>query len=986
MDDLNQVNNDIEKISVSDSLICPPEDIGKYIIDNNSGLKIFHVNIRSINKNFNDLLVLLHRIKLSLDVIVLTECWLSKSPYTPSLPGFENFRTDYKNQNDGVVVYIKSGIQYKIEVPTFVDASCIIIKIAPNIAILALYRSPSHENINPFLNCLDNTLNSLNSFRTSLIIGDLNINIMPQNTERNTDEYLTLVASHGMLPAHRFPTRLSACLDHVILRTPYYATTLVLDSLITDHAPTFICCHINNIHPKTSKRFSKRSDIPAILNDLHNTDFSSLMLSSDSNTITDSLVDTISTIIEKHSHNVIIPSRKRIIKPWITSGLLKCIRHKDKLYRKFKLNPNNENDKVIYYRYRNFCNNLLKKIKRNYEENEFLKAKKNPKATWKLIKQIANINKKKSDSSALLKIEDNQSSSVDSINSFFANVGKNLALEIQTQAHLNTNPLLATSPPTFDAHPHLNSMVLFNTESKEVENIILNLKDNCAVGSDGISTVIIKAARHILIPVLCYTFNIALSSGVFPRAFKKAVVHPVYKGGDPVSVNNYRPISVLTVMSKIFEKLLNARLTTYLNDNNILSERQFGFRSGKSTQDAVLELTDTVVRNMDKKRKSLGIFLDLSKAFDTVSIPILLNKLERIGIRGVALDIFTDYLTDRRQYVLINGIKSKEETVLFGVPQGSVLGPTLFLIYINDLCALSLPNCKIITYADDTALLVNGRSWQEVCARSEDTLRVVMKWLRANLLTLNVSKTKFIPFAFNKISELPHSFTVHAHVCSLDATPDTCNCMTIERVSTLKYLGVVIDSAMNWESQIDYSTSRARKLIFVFKTLRSVVDINCLKTVYFALAQSIFSYCITSWGCAVKTQLIRLERAQRAILKVLYRKPVLFPTSDLYSLSKVPSIRQLFILHSTLLKHSQLYYNPESVNSRRRSDKVCPIECRRTTLASRHFSFLSSSLYNRINLELNIYPLSLFKCKLKCLEWLISLSYDDTEALLQFSE
>lgn len=186
-------------------------------------------------------------------------------------------------------------------------------------------------------------------------------------------------------------------------------------------------------------------------------------------------------------------------------------------------------------------------------------------------------------------------------------------------------------------------MAIFNTDAQEIEQIILGLSLDSAVGWDGISTTLVREGRHIIVPILCHVFNLCLESGVFPSVFKKALVHPIYKSGDRYSVNNYRPIAVLTTFSKILEKILSKRLLNYLNSQDIIARNQYGFRSGKSTEDAVLELTNTVANNVKNKVKTIAIFLDLSKAFDTISVPLLLIKLNKIGIRGLTFEIFKSY-------------------------------------------------------------------------------------------------------------------------------------------------------------------------------------------------------------------------------------------------------------------------------------------------------------------------------------------------------
>lgn len=982
MDDINRLINDIEQISVSDSAICSPEAVDNFISNTNNSLNVLHVNIRSINCNFDSLQILIHRLSVRIDVIILSECWLSKCPYIPELPGFASHQSGFKNQNDGVVAYIRKDKIYTIIEPVFNDANCLIIQFWNKLAVVALYRSPSYKNLNPFFNSLDLILTSLKSFNSLVMIGDLNINIIPSMTDSSVEEYLNLVASHALLPAHNYPTREENCLDHVIARTPFNAKTLVLDTVITDHNPVLFSCNLH-MERSVSSHTSKNLDIAAIVKDLTNFDYSSILYSKNPNIASEIFVHIISDIISKHTRLVKISSKKRLLKPWISPGLLRCIRNRDKLYKKYKKNPGNLTHKLIYTRYRTFCNNLLKKVKREYHQTEFQKVRGNPKKAWSMINKIANINKKPSSANNLLKIHDDPSLSVDSVNTYFASIGEILASKIPSPIKLNTsnytsNPAQFTGKPC----PPSNSMVLYTVEYDEILHVIHSLKDNCALGWDGISTSIIKATRKVLTPILCHIFNLSFTTGVFPQIFKKALVHPIFKSGDRDSVSNYRPISVLTVMSKVFEKIINKRLVQFLNQNKILSENQFGFRSGRSTDEAVLKLSETVIENFDNKLRTIGIFLDLSKAFDTVSIPILLSKLECAGIRGVVQDLFCSYLSHRTQQVVIDGIHSREEPLSYGVPQGSVLGPTLFLIYVNDLCNLSIPNCKLITYADDTVLLVHGHSWAEVRELSENALRIVMNWLCCNYLTLNLSKTNFIAFAPNVTGQPTASFELHAHLCDNSTSSTICNCISLDRSYSIKYLGVMIDSAISWKHHITYMVSRVRKLIYVFKNLRDIVDFQYLKTVYYALAQSVISYCITSWGGTGISNMLLLERAQRAVLKVLSKKHFRFPTTELYVLCQVLTVRQLYILHTVLKKHTQLPFDPTLMYTKRRYDLVCITTKKRTAVARRHYQCISSMLYNRLNKELNIYPLTTYKCKTKCIKWLQSLSYQDTENLL----
>lgn len=521
-----------------------------------------------------------------------------------------------------------------------------------------------------------------------------------------------------------------------------------------------------------------------------------------------------------------------------------------------------------------------------------------------------------------------------------------------------------------------------DTNESEVHSILNGLRDDCAVGWDKISSRILKHAKHILVKPITHICNLSFYNGIFPAYFKIAIIHPIHKAGDKTMPNNYRPISVLPILSKILERLLNNRLTKFLYKYDILSQNQYGFISGRSTEGAVLSLTEYLIGKLDNGYKCLGVFLDLSKAFDTVSIPTLINRLERIGIRGIALKLFSNYLTGRKQRVKVGNCVSNDECVTFGVPQGSIIGPSLFLVYINQICDLHLSMGQVISYADDTALLFHGKSWSEVCTSAEKGLAKVMQFLNSSLLTLNVDKTKFLAFSIREIDDVViKNLILRAHKCA-NANVN-CNCISLERVSTLKYLGVVLDDRLTWSHHFQVLTGRIRKLMVIFRKLRHVADFHLLKTVYYALCQSIIDYCITAWGGTVKTNLMAIERAQRAVLKVMLFKPKLYPTAQLYNDCQVLTVRQLFIARLITLQHSRTPYYPESLSHRRRKDMVCQLMPVRLTYTKRFSNYLGPFLFNKLSKVKPLYKLPNFECKQIVTNYLLTLSYEETENLLQ---
>ncbi|CAH2095676.1 unnamed protein product [Euphydryas editha] len=340
------------------------------------------------------------------------------------------------------------------------------------------------------------------------------------------------------------------------------------------------------------------------------------------------------------------------------------------------------------------------------------------------------------------------------------------------------------------------------------------------------------------------------------------------------------------------------------------------------------------------------------------------------------------YLSNRKQRVKIGDLTSADVQVTYGVPQGSVIGPTLFLIYINPLCSLKLDHCRIFTFADDTAMIFYGKTWQDVRTKAEEGLRIATRWLQANILTLNESKTKFLTFGTSKATLPEDNFTIKIHGCR-DIIAQSCQCTEIERLHTIKYLGVLVDETLTWKPHIELIAERVRKLIYIFRYLRQVADSNLIKTVYFALAQSILSFCLLAWGGANKTNMIVIERAQRALLKVMTFKPYKFSTWELYTECEVLSVRKLFILQTILAQHKKVSYTASKKYSSRRIKNVCPALRVRTTFIKKFQCFIGPHLYNKMNKILSINSLNQYDCKHKIINWLKSLSYDEVENLFK---
>lgn len=425
----------------------------------------------------------------------------------------------------------------------------------------------------------------------------------------------------------------------------------------------------------------------------------------------------------------------------------------------------------------------------------------------------------------------------------------------------------------------------------DITKCIARLKNGSASGPDQIPVLLIKKFHMQLIKPIKYIINLCFQTGEIPTNWKESIVTPIYKSGDKKMLTNYRPISVINNLAKIFEYCLKNRLTDFLEKYKLITNTQYGFRRGASTKDAILDLVRRVVDNLNENNKCLAVFLDLTKAFDTVDHNILQKRLEDMGIRGSGLKLFVNYLTDRRQRVRINNVVSNQLLITKGIPQGTVIGPILFLIYINSIVN-TISNGSIISYADDTVLIFQGNSWDETYKKSENGVSRVQAWLNQSLLSLNAEKTKFMTFSLTT-GDQPTKQTVFIHGSTCNKKIG-CRCGVIKKVDCIKYLGVILDSHLRWTGHIDCLIKRLKRLIPGFYQLRDVLSKKNLHLTYNALAESILRYCVVVWGGAYNNTLKSLDVIQNTLLKILFKKDFLYPTTQLYFDLDVFNIRKLY--------------------------------------------------------------------------------------------
>jgi hypothetical protein len=948
-------------------------DINNSFSSNESNLNIISMNIRSVNKNLDSFLVYLTRLRTVIHILVLSECWCDETSIPPTLDGYTLYHSKKSyNQNDGVIMYIKDDIAATVQEIDLIESNCLIAKM-DHLTIFGIYRPFEFKDPSNFLDSLDKVLSTTRT-RNIILTGDININTLDSKNS-HVEVYLEIIGLHGLINTIDIPTHGLTCLDHFMCKLSWPSKSYVLSCDITDHYPLLLSIS-TSIVPNTAILPLTRTkiDYDSIELAIKTHDWNSYLETTDVEKSANLLVLTLQNFIAINTTTSTYTRRRRPIKPWITVNIIKCFERRNKLHQLVKKFPHDVMLKETYIKYRNDCNKTCKNLKINYYKDKFRQNYKNNKGTWDTVKELCNIKSKHAQASTLLKLLPTPKQSLDQVNSYFTSVGKELATDILNKLNMDENKLLRNK----SSSGCTDSILMYPTDSFEINKIILNLKSRSAPGIDQITSTILKNSHTILCSMISHLCNLSIEAGLIPAIFKKAVVIPVYKGGGEEAVSNYRPISLLSTISKIIEKVINTRLISFLEKKQLLANNQYGFRSGRNTEDAVVNLTKSVTKALDGGDRCLAIFIDLKKAFDTVSIPLLLLRLEDLGIRGKALMWFRDYLTNRTQVVKVSGETSGSRTVTYGIPQGSTLGPTLFLAYINSLCKLEFENGSMLAFADDTALVFWGKTWSKVKEATENGLKAVTEWLDHNLLTINVSKTKYICFRISEATKPPKDFDIRAHAppCTKDSN---CGCPTIAQTDNHKYLGIIIDKNLNWEQHITELSKRIRKLFFIFRNLRDSTDVNLITKIYLALGQSLITYCIPVWGGAAATHLLRLERAQRAVIKVMLKKPRLHPTVNLYKEANLLTVRQLFILQSVLRYHKKIDISQIPRRKRRIRTFVPGVH---TVFARRQVSFSNPFLYRHFNDTFKILHMNRNELKTTLINSLKKLNHDETEKIL----
>ena len=690
-----------------------------------------NLNISSLQAHFDELNDFLTRFSNPPSIILLSETRINVNPcININIPGYTFEHLPSPAKAGGVGAYLSTDLIYtEIESLHLQVRDCedlwfeVEFPGKQNKYIIAvIYRHPCN-NTNAFSAALDEKMQFLNTnlAKKALLFGDMNYDLsLKHRYVSPISDYVNVCKSNAFFNLVSIPTRVTpnsqTIIDHILTNdSESILTPGVILYKISDH--NAISCNIasprfNNSKTNSSFMFRNTKSINRenFYKDLDSS-LAPLVYELTHSSVTreslddsfSKLVQTLSKVIEKHAPlQKASRKQKRIMqKPWLTKGLLTSIKNKQKLHKNFYINGNNF-EKSFYKQYANKLKRVINFSKKLSYNETISKHKDNPKELWKFINSLLP-SKSCSTFPSTLNTDNSTLNTPNEIthyfNEYFTQIGQSIAESVpQTGKYEFKNYLSKSVPQTIALH---------NPETIEVYNIVNSLNLHKASGHDDTPSFFLRLGNEVLAPVLSVHFGLAFDIGLFPQIFKTAKVLPIFKYGSKQQANNYRPISLLPCLSKVQEKLIKTRLVNFFKNNNVLYEYQYGFRENHSVVHALLDITTTSYDAIQNKNFTALLLMDLRKAFDTVSHEILLKKLSHYGIRGRAYDFIESYLNSRTQFVSINNCQSQTKPINIGVPQGSILGPLLFLIYINDLHnAVTKPRL----FADDTCLVLSNPS------------------------------------------------------------------------------------------------------------------------------------------------------------------------------------------------------------------------------------------------------------------------------------
>lgn len=849
-------------------------------------MNFIYLNIRSLRKNFNAFLTDINKILDKVKLIILVETnIMDEENCLYTIQNFNGVFLNRKNKGGGIAVYMRNDINFTVKLLNTKSFESLALEMCIEkipIILMPIYRPPS-LNVKDFINELELNMNLINKGKVLLVVGDMNINIAKEK-DKSTALYRDMMSANGLQCEVNTITRDAgkgngSCIDHMYVRTNKITTAqaFVIRSILSDHYAIFGCLKYTN------KKNTKDQHVSSNIHCEKSNQENKVKVSIDkrklnwfiNNTSWDIVLNQNNTCEEKYQivcktfHEIYNKSKqnKRKLKqrndfPWLNDQIIKYCDVRNKLYQSYKKSKNNTQKEKEYKFFNNKLNVIINNAKNEYRRREFEKNRNNIRGTWCLINDI--IGKKTDNVDDVIK-KNFKSADLKTITENFAVKFKENVNNIIHKCEIKT---LIQTPRIVQ-----NTIFLENTDEAEISNILRTLNVNKGAGVDGIRPIDIKNNARKLTPVITSLINSSIDEGIVPSDLKTSIVRPIYKSGTKSDYNNYRPISILPLFEKILEEVIVRRLNGFLNKYGIINRQQYGFQKGKNINKLLGHFSSYINKQLDNNMNCLVLFIDFSKAFDTLPHSNLLSVLERNGIRGQCLKWFNEYLHKRTFKVKIDANYSSEMQSNYGVPQGSKLGPILYLIYANELINVTT-NSEAFAYADDTAIVVRHKDPSEAVKILQSEFNVISRWCHDNGLIINANKSKVMHIRQPHLKSSNIQIKFHNYDCLHDnkSTYEMCNgkCdQFLEAVDTYKYLGVTVDRNFNWKTHINLLNNKLRSTSYILYHLNNCAPLSITKQVYFTLGESHIRHGITAFGTSSHIKII--QKTQKRLIKTLMR-------------------------------------------------------------------------------------------------------------------
>lgn len=938
-----------------------------------SALNICSINIEGLPAKFVQLKNFLSAIEgggKCFDVILLQETWFNDLSRF-QIDGYELFSNPREGFRGGTAIYIKDTFVSKhIMKDAFINNSMELTIIKTEIPengkhiFVSCYHPPTNPPLSPadhdnsFIDNFSAVLDKLNREHDCPILvgGDFNINMLDLN---DSEAFSSMMVWNGFIPYITRATRVArggdtfSLIDNLFINQNFdkvKQSSIIVNGLSDHFIPTISINlskkringpsfkEVRDMNPQNKERFKEALGNLAWL-DVISEDCPERACSK--------FLETFLSLFELY-----FPSRRvkfnKNIHPrndFMTRGLLVSRKRKQKLdyAQRHSRNPN---DEIFYRRYRNLYFKLIRCAKKMTYNHKVFAAGKDTRQIWKILKESINLKSKKSDIGPIrvndiLITKDNEKADI--FNDLFAKVGLNTANDI---------PPSDTSFEEFLPPQSVNSIFLAPIAPEEMRGYINSLKSKQSRDINGLSTKFLQYLDDEISIPLCHIFNLMIEHGVFPNSLKISRVVPIFKGGDHLDSNNYRGVSLINNISKIMEKILATKFQEFLTQNNFFYENQFGFRPKMSTSMALTKVTNFLTQAMNGGKHALAIYLDVSKAFDSVNRDILYAKLHNCGIRGPALALVKSYFCNRRQRATVNGTLSDDfANIPIGVLQGSILGVLFFLIFVNDL-QNSCQFMKNIMFADDNTGLLASDSMDELILLANSELDNLFKWYTANKLSIHPGKSRAM--IFHPPSRPPPTATslgypyiplyIDYNRKGDGAPPPSLENIKLIRLipnpdeSSFKLLGVLIDCQLNLKDHANHIKKKVSSSLFAIKQMKNVLDKEHLLMLANAYIKSHLEYCCSLFTCFNKSTLnpihTLLKKAVRIIdnagprdhTEQIFKKFEILPVPDMINFNIAKFMHKYFydLLPTTFNETWQKNIDISGINTRR-ADDIRPV-------------------------------------------------------------